>query len=66
MNGSQVASATPLVNSNNYVAGNLALGVGGAEADYAELLYYDNRVTDQDAINIDCYLGTRYGTSVCP
>lgn len=58
--GSLVPAAT------GYAAGNMGLGIGGAEMDLAELLYFDNRVSDEDAAGIDCYLGKRYGTFNCP
>lgn len=67
LNGVQVQSSTPA--STGYAAGNLSLGVlpsSGLGVDLAELLFYDNRIADTDVTDIDCYLGTRYGTSVCP
>ncbi|MBL0955808.1 MAG: hypothetical protein IBJ01_13645 [Leptospira sp.] len=62
--GVQVVSTVPA--ATGYAAGNLGLGIGGAEMDLAELLYFDNRVSDENATNIDCYLGKRYGTFNCP
>jgi len=62
--GVQVVSTVPA--ATGYAAGNLGLGIGGAEMDLAELLYFDNRVSDENATGIDCYLGKRYGTFNCP
>lgn len=62
--GVQVVSTVPAV--TGYAAGNLGIGIGGAELDLAELLYFDNRVSDENTANIDCYLGKRYGTVNCP
>lgn len=66
LNGIQVGSLTPNPGASGYTAGNLGIGINGAGIDLAELLYYDNRIADKDVIDIDCYLGTRYGTSTCP
>ncbi|GBF50342.1 chaperonin protein [Leptospira ryugenii] len=63
IDGTQVLSTTPAV--TGYVSGNIGIGVGGAEIDLAEILFFDNRVSDQDTSLIECYLGTRYGTSAC-
>lgn len=62
--GIQMVSVTP--GSTGYTAGNLSLGAGGAEMDLAELLYFDNRVSDENTVTIECYLGNRYGTFSCP
>ncbi|MCW7461435.1 hypothetical protein [Leptospira limi] len=62
--GVQVVSTVPA--ATGYAAGNMGLGMGGAEMDLAELLYFDNRVSDENAAGIDCYLGKRYGTFSCP
>lgn len=64
IDGIQTLSVTP--GSTGYTPGSLTLGAGGAELDIAELLYFDNRVSDENAVKIECYLGNRYGTFSCP
>ncbi|MBI3394843.1 MAG: hypothetical protein HY042_03315 [Spirochaetia bacterium] len=64
MDGVEVVNAVP--GAVGYAAGSLGVGGNGQGNDVAEVLFYDNRVSDQDALKIECYLGARYGTSVCP
>ncbi len=63
LDGTQIGNAVPAL--TGYGPGALNIG-GTAYADIAEVLYFDNRISDANATNVECYLGARYATHTCP
>ena len=65
----QVSNGVPAFTA--YSGGALILGTANspappyADMDVAEILFYDNRISDTDALSVECYLGARYGTQSC-
>jgi hypothetical protein len=65
----QVSSGVPAFTA--YSGGALIVGTANnpappyADMDLAELLFYDNRISDADALSVECYLGARYGIQSC-
>ena len=65
----QASNGVPALTA--YSGGALILGTVNtpaapyADMDVAEVLFYDNRISDADALSVECYLGARYGTQSC-
>jgi hypothetical protein len=68
-NGIELLNTTPLIStaySTGVINVNSSNNIGNhSDMEIAEILFYSDRISDQDVNSVECYLGARYGTRTC-